>query len=172
MAELNVEHAFGCSEDTFWDKVFFDDEYNQRLFERELRFPVWRVLGQNDDGTEIVRRIEVVPYVGELPGPLKALIGEGVGYEEVGHFDKARRRYHAKVRPNKLADKVSVEIDLWTVATGQDSCRRCVKATVKARLLGVGGMLEKRLVADLERSYAKSATFTNTFVEEKGLSGG
>jgi hypothetical protein len=30
-------------------------------------------------------------------------------------------------------------------------------------------MLEKKLLSDLERSYEKSASFTNTFVAEKGL---
>jgi len=31
MAEIRVAHVFKCSEETFWTKVFFDDEYNRRL---------------------------------------------------------------------------------------------------------------------------------------------
>jgi hypothetical protein len=30
-------------------------------------------------------------------------------------------------------------------------------------------MLEKKMISDLERSYEKTATFTNQFIAEKGL---
>ena len=39
----------------------------------------------------------------------------------------------------------------------------------EAKIFGVGGLLEKKLLGDLERSYEKSAAFTNAFVSEKGL---
>src|SRR5262245_16286338 len=32
MADTRIEHVYNCSEDTFWNKVFLDDDYNQRLF--------------------------------------------------------------------------------------------------------------------------------------------
>ena len=38
-----------------------------------------------------------------------------------------------------------------------------------AKIFGVGGLLEKKMIADLEKSYAKSADFTNAFVAEKGI---
>jgi hypothetical protein len=44
-----------------------------------------------------------------------------------------------------------------------------VKANATAKIFGVGGLLEKKLLSDLERSYEKSAAFTNAFVAEKGL---
>lgn len=42
MATLEVEHTFNCSEATFWDQIFLDPEYNERLFKTELKFPVRR----------------------------------------------------------------------------------------------------------------------------------
>ena len=41
--------------------------------------------------------------------------------------------------------------------------------SVSAKIFGVGGLLEKKMIADLEKSYEKSATFTNAFVAEKGI---
>src|SRR5688500_17961642 len=48
MAEARIEHVFNCSEETFWTKLFFDQEYNRRLFTEELAFPVWKEVSKED----------------------------------------------------------------------------------------------------------------------------
>lgn len=169
MAEIRVEHVFECSEETFWTKVFFDDDYNRRLFQEQLRFPTWRVKKSEEQGDEVRRTIEASPPVGDLPGPLKAVVGDNAGYEERGVFNKKTRRYQVQVVPNRMADKISVNVEMWTEPLGDKRCKRFAKATATAKIFGVGGMLEKKLLADLERSYEKSAAFTNTYVAEKGL---
>ena len=169
MAEIRVEHVFKCSEETFWTKVFFDDEYNRRLFQEILKFPVWRVAKTEERGDEVLRTIEASPPVGDLPGPLKAIVGDNAGYEERGVFNTKTRRYKVLVVPNRMSDKISVVVEMWTEPMGDTQCKRFAKATASAKIFGVGGMLEKKMLSDLERSYEKSATFTNTFVAEKGL---
>jgi hypothetical protein len=169
MAEIRVEHVFNCSEETFWTKVFFDDEYNRKLFKESLRFPVWRVIKTEEAGDEVRRTIEASPPIGDLPGPLKAVIGDNAGYEERGVFNKKTHRYQVQVVPNRMADKVSVSVEMWTEAAGDGKCKRFARATATAKIFGVGGLLEKKLLGDLERSYEKSAAFTNAFVSEKGL---
>ena len=169
MATLDIEHAFNCSEATFWDKVFLDPEYNERLFKTELKFPVWRELSREERGGQLHRVLEVVPYVGELPSAIKAVVGEGIGYEERGVLDRAAKTYKVVVVPNKLADKLSIKVDMVTVADGDNRCRRKAHAEAIVKIFGVGGMIEKRMLADLEKSYQKSADFTNRFIAEKGL---
>jgi hypothetical protein len=169
MAEIRVEHTFKCSEETFWTKVFFDDEYNRRLFQEILKFPVWRVAKSEERGDEVHRTIEAAPPIGDLPGPLKAVVGDSAGYEERGVFNKKTHRYRVQVVPNRMSDKISVVVEMWTEPLGEGQCKRFARATATAKIFGVGGMLEKKLLSDLERSYEKSASFTNTFVTEKGL---
>jgi hypothetical protein len=169
MATLEIEHTFNCSEATFWDRIFLDPEYNERLFKTELKFPVWREVSREERGGALHRVVEVVPYVGELPAALKAVVGEGIGYEERGVLDKSAKSYKVTVVPNKLADKLSVKVDIWTVADGENRCKRKVRADVGVKIFGVGGTIEKRMLSDLERSYQKSADFTNRYVAEKGL---
>ena len=169
MPDFRVEHTFNCSEETFWTKVFFDDEYNRRVFLDVLKFSLWREVSREERGNEVHRVIEAAPPVGDLPGALKAVVGEGVGYKERGTFDRAGRRYTVDVEPNRLADKIRVHLEMTTAADGPDRCRRLVRGTVAAKIFGVGGLLEKKMIGDLEKSYAKSAEFTNTFVKEKGL---
>jgi hypothetical protein len=169
MASLDIEHTFNCSEDTFWDRIFLDPEYNERVYKTELKFPLWREVSREERGGALHRVIEVVPYVGELPTALKAVVGEGIGYEERGVLDRSAKTYKVTVIPNKLADKISVKVDLWTVADGDKRCRRKARAECSVKIFGLGGAIEKRMLADLERAYAKSADFTNRFIAEKGL---
>src|SRR5262249_27933482 len=109
MATLEVEHTFNCSQATFWDEIFMDNEDNERLFKGELKFPVWRELKREERAGNLYRVLEVVPYVGELPAALKAVVGEGVGYEERGILDRASMRYKVEVVPNRMAEKISIK---------------------------------------------------------------
>jgi hypothetical protein len=167
MAETRIEHIYNCSEDTFWNEVFFDDEYNRRLFKEALAFPVYEQVDRKETDSEIRRSIKVVPKLGPMPGPLKAVIGEGIGYQENGVYDKKTRRYTIDITPNKLADKVTIKGLLYTEPRGADKCNRVFECSVTAKIFGVGGMLEKRVIADMQESYAKGAEFTNRYLAEK-----
>ena len=169
MATLEVQHSFNCSEATFWDRIFLDPEYNERLFKTELKFPVWREVSREERGGALHRVLEIVPYVGELPAALKAVVGEGIGYEERGILERAAGRYKVEVVPNRMAEKISVKVEMSTQADGDNRCRRKARAEAIVKIFGVGGAIEKRLLSDLERSYQKSADFTNRFIAEKGL---
>jgi hypothetical protein len=169
MADVRIEHTYDCSVDTFWDRIFFDDEYNRRLYKEALGFPGWEVVKKQDKGNTVEREVDVTPKLGDLPGPIKKVVGDNVGYREVGEFDKSAKRYRIDIVPNKLADKLTVKGELWCEALGENKCRRIFAAKVTAKIFGIGGMLEKRLVADMEHSYAVGARFTNEFIIEKKL---
>jgi len=170
MPTFRVENVFECSQTTFWEKVFFDADYNRRLFYDELHFVEWKELERKDEGTRVERFVRALPPLADLPGPLKAVIGDGAGYEERGVFDRSTNRYQAAVKPNRLADKLTVELAFSTVPITETSCRRIVDGSVSAKIFAVGGMLEQRMISDLKKSYEKSAAFTNKFVAEKGWS--
>jgi hypothetical protein len=169
MATLEVEHTFNCSEATFWDRIFLDPEYNERLFKGELKFPVWREVSREERAGALHRVLEVVPYVGELPAAIKAVVGEGIGYEERGVLSRDTKTYKVEVVPNRMADKITVRLEMSTQPDGDTRCRRRARAEANVKIFGVGGAIEKRLLGDIQRSYQKSAEFTNRFITEKGL---
>lgn len=169
MTTYRVEHLFECSETTYWEKLFFDEEYNRRLFYDELHFHEWRELERKDEGTRVKRFVRAVPPLRDLPGPLKSVIGEGAGYEERGIYDRETKRYQADVLTNTLSDRVKVTLTIYTKADGDARCYRIAEGSVTAKILMIGGMLEQKMISDLTRSYEKSADFTNRFVKEKGL---
>jgi hypothetical protein len=167
MIDGRIVHQLSCSESMFWDTLFFDAEFNRRLFLEELGFYGWKVLRQTEVGADVVEReLEVSPPVGSLPGPLRALIGEGISYREVGRYDRTRRRYSVKAKSATLSDRLLVDGELFTEKTDEQSCRRIFSVRVAASIFGVGGLLEKRVFSDLEQSYASSAAFIARYVKE------
>jgi hypothetical protein len=167
--DVRIVHTYNVSEDTYWDKLFFDDEYNRRLYLEALKFYDWKVEKQEDKGSEVLRSIDVAPQLGDLPAPIQKVLGDNIRYKEAGVFDKATRRYRITITPSRLADKVKVNGVLYTEPDGERKCRRVFEATVEVKVFGLGGMMEKRFVSDLEKSYGVGAKFTNRYAEEKGL---
>ena len=42
-SNVRIVHTYEVSEDTFWDRLFLDEEYNRRLYVEALRFHSYRV---------------------------------------------------------------------------------------------------------------------------------
>lgn len=166
MTDAKIVHELACSEATFWDRLFFDEEFNRSLFLDELGFSGWRVLKQTEVSPDIVEReIEVMPKVGDIPGPLRAVVGEGLSYRELGRYDRQRRRYDVKAISARLGDRLIVEGELTTQSITPERCRRIFSVRVVAKIFGVGGLLEKRVLADLEQNHTDSAKFIDRYVK-------
>lgn len=171
MAEVRIAHRFDCSEGTFWDKVFFNDEFNREMHLRHLQFQQWDVLERHDTDTEVRRTVLVTPKVSDLPSAVKSLIGDGLNYREEGVFDKRTRRYKLRVVPNVMADKLSVQGENWVDAISQSQCSRVFQAQVVVKVFGVGSIIEKKIIADLQMSYNAGAAFTTAYLKREGLVG-
>lgn len=167
MKERRIEHTYDCSAEVFWNQLFLDDEYNRKLFVDELHFSAWRVTRLEERGGELHRVIEATPPLGNLPAALERLLSDGLGYEEHGVLDRANQRYRLEVKPRSLASKLTIQGELTTQPLSERSCRRVYVAKVEARVFGVGGMLEQRLLDDIEKSYNKAAVFTNRWIAER-----
>ncbi len=167
---IRIEHDFDCTEATFM-KLFLDDGFNRALFRDYLKFPRWEVTHTDDQEKALQRTVEVEPYVADLPGPIKKVVGENIAYREVGKLDKSTQHYFVEVVPARLADKFHIRGEQFTEPLeGGKRCKRVFVATVEVKVFGVGGLIEKRILADLQKSYDLSAKFTRRYIEEHGLS--
>jgi hypothetical protein len=171
MAEARIVHEIECSVDTFWERIFLDDAFNERLHKSHLKFLEWKIVDREETSTGFRRVVEVAPSVGDMPAALKKVLGDNIRYRERGEYFKAERRYRVDVVPRSLGGKLSVRGEVTCEPAGENRCRRIFSARVEARFFGVGGMLEKRIVSDLYRSYERAAAYTNTYLRESGLSG-
>ncbi len=169
MTALRIVHQLPCSAEVFWETLFFDPEFNRRLFLEHLRFPAWRVTDQRDGELVLERTVEVTPLLGELPGPLKAVLGSSLSYRESGRFDKQARTYTLTAVPSVLSDRLGVSGELSCKTIGEGRSERVFVAKVEARVFGVGGLLEKRILSDLQSNYDGSAVFIDRYLTEAKL---
>ena len=163
-----IRHTFNTDADTFWDKVFFDPEYNKALFQGHLGFKLYQVLtlDKAEDGS-VHRRTECTPPV-ELPAAAKKLLGETMSYVEDGRFDPKTRRFTVDVQPKVAADKIKTRVVMWVEPAGDKRIDRFVEVDNTIKVFGVGGMLEGFVEKQTRANYDAAAAFTNKWIAEKG----
>lgn len=169
MNDVRIVHDFPCDEDTFWQKCFFDEEYNRKLYLGALGFSEWRIAKAEDRGGTFVRSIETSPKLENVPGPMKKVIGDRLSYFENGTFDRAAKRYTFDVVPSTLAEKTRIHGTMRCETSGERRIRRIVEAKVEVKLFAIGGMIEDKIAADLRSNYDKAAEFTKTWLADKSL---
>ena len=167
MADVRIEHSFECDEDTFWKEIFFGEEFNRRMYLERLKFKQWEVTELRETESSIQRTVTVTPKVDDLPSAVKSLIGDSLAYREEGSFDKNLKRYTLTVVPSVMADKISVTGETWVTPLGPSKCRRIFEAHVIVKVFGIGSIIEKKLIADLQLSYNAGATFTAEYLKER-----
>jgi hypothetical protein len=168
MASLVLRHEMDCDADTYWEKCVLTEEYNRRLFLEELKFLKYELIEQKDAGESVTRRVKAEPESANLPGPLKKVVGDSLGYTEEGTYDRKSKVYSFRTTPAAFPDKVKIHGTMRCEPRGEKKVTRITEIQVDVKIFMVGGMVEDRIVADIKHSYAKAAEFTNTFVKEKG----
>lgn len=165
---FTISHVFNTDIDTFWDKVFYDDEYNRRLFLEGLGFKSFEQLSLEElpDGKKR-RKIRTEPTA-EAPAAVRKLIGDSLAYTEEGTFDPKTRRIQYSVVPSKLADKIITNGEFWVEARGDKKCERFTVVDLNVKIMLVGGAVEGFVEKTTRDNYDKAAAFTNKWLAEKG----
>jgi len=169
MKQVVFEHVFECDADTYWDKVFFDADYNKGLFLGTLKFDQWEQTNLQTTEAKITRTVLVRPPVGDVPGAIKRILGDKFGYKEHGSFDRKTRRYHIEIEPSAAAEKAKINGELWVEPAGDKRVKRIAKMNVEVNIMLVGKLIEDKVIADMRPSYERAAEFTNRWVKEKEL---
>lgn len=164
-----ISHLTNTDIDTFWDKLFFDEAYNEALYSGHLRFSTYNVqkLEKQADGT-VVKRVEAAPPI-ELPGTIKKVLGDFSSYIEDGVYNPKTRRYVVNVTPSTAADKVKTRVEVWCEPKGDKQCERIAEIDNEVKIFGVGKVVEKFIEQQMRDTYDKAAEFTNRWIAEKGL---
>jgi hypothetical protein len=165
MAERRIEHDFECNTDTYWD-IFFSPEFNHSLFVERLHFERWEITSTQETPHGFRRVVEAIPPARNLPGPLKAILKRGTGYREEGEFNRADSTYRLVAISHSLPEKLVVSGKVHVVSRGENQCRRSYDAVVQAKLFGLGGLLEERVLADVEKSLNRAAEHTAAWLKK------
>ncbi len=166
--DLRLTNEMNCDLDTFWSKIFFDPEYNRALYLEGMKFPAWEQIEQTDRGGTLVRRVQVTPP-SEMPAVIEKFVGGSINYAETGTFDKASRVFRFEIVPNKMADRLELAGKIFAEASGDKRIRRIGEIHIKAKVFGIGGMIEGFMAKTMRDGYDAAARFTNDWIQKKGL---
>lgn len=166
MAERRIEHDFECSTDTYWD-LFFSPEFNHSLFVERLHFERWEITSKVETPHGFRRTVEAIPPTRNLPGPIQAILKKGTGYREEGEFNRVESTYRLVAVSHSLPEKLKVSGTVRVTPRGDHQCRRSYDAVVEAKLFGVGGLLEGRVLQDLEKSLHRAAEHTVAWLQKQ-----
>lgn len=163
MATKQISHTFECDVDTYWNKFFLDEEFNRQLFIDRLGFSKWELVRSEETADGVKRVVEASPSTKDIPGPLKKVLQNGLGYREEGVWSRSKSLYTLRVTPASLPDQIEITGEMRVTPEGT-GCRRTYDAFVSARIFMVGGLLEGRLLADVEKSYDEAAAFSREWL--------
>lgn len=159
---FTAEHTFADVALDALVALYFDEAFNEALC-RNGRLQR-TLLDARRDGEVLHRAVRIVPERA-LPAPAVKLLGaEHFGYVEHMAYDYVARRGTWRIEPMVLADKVRSAGSL-TFAASPGGTRRTVTGEVTVKVFGLGGTIERFVVADVERSYAEAAAFTERWFQ-------
>ncbi|NUP10320.1 MAG: DUF2505 family protein [Polyangiaceae bacterium] len=164
MGTVKISHDINCNEETFW-QLFFDKEFNDKLYKEGLEFPEYVNEEQTETASEIKRRTRGRPKLKNVPGPVAKLLGDKFGYVEAGSMSKQEKVWRWKLTPSTLAEKMRQEGSLRIEPIGDNKVRRHVEMLIEAKVFGVGGILESTAEKQLRDGWNDSATFMNRWIE-------
>lgn len=162
MGKFTVTHEINCNAETFW-KTFFDKDYNEQLFLRELHFPEFSILEQKETETTITRKVAGQPKM-DMPGPVAKLLGSNFRFTEDGTFTKATQVWRFKMTPSTMADKLRQEGTMRIEPIGDSKVRRIAQLEMEAKIFGIGGLIESSTEKQLRAGWDQSAVFMNRFL--------
>jgi len=145
-----------------YESLFFDKTFNEAMM------PVAGLkrreeLEAREEKGIIHRRLHVVPER-DFPPPLNKFIKGELSYIEIGAFDPAAHHQKWTSEISVLPDKVKLGGDV-TFKAVPAGVERVVSGTCTVSIFGLGGVIEKIIVDNLEETYAKVSKFTQQYID-------
>ena len=154
-----IRHPFDIGESAFWEEIFFDHAFVERMYKEALGCSSVAFL--EDTGNLASGRTRRLAFTQQLdaPGPIRKLFGETTTMEERGHFDPATKRWRFTMVPDRMADKIRISGETWVEPTGDGRVDRVMSLEYAVSIFGIGGLVEKFMASATEESFEKQVRF-------------
>jgi hypothetical protein len=166
--KTTIENVVHVSPSVFWERLFFDDAYNEGLY-RALSFRSYEVLNLTrlPDG-RIERSLRAEPPING-PELLKRGLRGRIYYTEQGTYDPARSEW-TFVNQSSVAAGTTKVRGLIRVQPHPEGLRHVVELEVNVSALGLGSLVERAIEKNTRESYRVATSYTNEFARTLGLS--
>ena len=165
---LKTTHTFPIDVKTFWEKLYFHEEYNRALYLTQIGAKSYEVVECKDTEKTLTRRVKITPKQ-SAPSILQKMLKGEFTYVEEGTFHKADGTYRFQITPSMMPEKIKVSGVVTAVAAGDKSVKRTIDLSLKADVFAVGGQIEKFVGGEITRGYDESYEFTMGWIKKHGL---
>ncbi len=157
-----IEHTYAGIAPAAYAALHFDESFSIALGDA---LGLGRTLLRLDRaGTRIVRHVRCTPRRDAGSEAAQVLDDKAAFVEELD-YDLAAGRGTWRTIPSVFADRV-VNRGTLELAAAPGGTRRIVRGEVTVRLFGLGGLVERKIVAEIEKSYAGAAAFTAAWLAQ------
>ena len=164
-----IRDTFDVSADAFWQRIFFDSDFQLRMYREALGCPHVAILDASGEGLgPRTRRLEFRQPL-SAPPAVQKLFGNAMRMEERGRFDPQTQRWHFQMVPDQMPDRIRITGETWLEPAGPGQIQRVCALDFGVTVFGVGGLIERFMVSATAENYAKQARFIRVFIREKGL---
>jgi len=161
--KFRVEHTFRGINLEQYESLYFDEDFNNALC-TEVKLA--RSLQKRDlNGKHLSRVVTVGPDREIPPAAAKILGASKIEYTEHLEYDMGSYKGTWKTVSSLMTDKVDTK-GTFAFREGGGGVVRVVEGDIKVKIFGVGGGVEKFIVADIEKSYEKAAAFTQRWIDD------
>jgi hypothetical protein len=162
-----IENVLRVSPEVFWKHLFFDADFNRRLYEK-LGFETYEVkeLETLPDGR--VRRVLRAEPPLNAPSVIKDRLKGRVFYVEEGVYDPARGVWEFANESSVASDSTRVSGTI-RAEPHPEGMLHVVELDIVVKAFGFGSMVERMIEKNTRESYKVSTEFVNRYAEEHGL---
>jgi hypothetical protein len=165
--EVRITNLFRVTPEVFWQRLFFDAEYNRGLYQA-LGFARCEVQSVETDQHGCVRRVlRAVPPI-KAPELVRKRLEGRLYYLEDGSYDPRSGAWTFESVPSVAAEstKISGVIRAEPAAGGM---HHVVDLSLQVSAFGLGSLIERVIEKNTRESYRLTAEYTNTFVSSPGF---
>ena len=163
--KLLVEHTFHGISLPEYETIYFDDAFNVAQCEAVKLERI--VLRYDRTAEKVLRSVKCIP-ARELPGPVAKLIKDNkFSYVEELEYEVGKYRGRWRTIPNVATEKVDAAGTVEFAEAPGGGVRRTIRGEIKVAIFGVGGIVEKFVVNEVQRSYEDAAAFTIKWIADK-----
>ncbi|MEE2787557.1 MAG: DUF2505 family protein [Myxococcota bacterium] len=162
--KFSIGGEYEVSTETFWNHVFFRDDFTHALYFDGLGFERVEILDTSLAETgDRTRHLLVQPRL-NIPRLIRGRIGDRLTYVEEGQFDAKRQRWQTVLRLKGWEDKVKIRSEMSFTDIGRNHALRHVEFDIEARVMGLGRLVERFLEGTLRESYEDARMMTNMWI--------
>ena len=160
---FKADHTFTGITIEQYEQLHFDEEFQIALCQSVKL--ARRLDKREDDGKHLSRIVTVGPDRDIPPAAAKVLGANRIEYAEHLEYDWGSYKGTWKTISSVMTDKVDAS-GTFSFKAVPGGVLRTVEGDVKVKLFGIGGVVEKFVGADIEKSYQQAAEFTQKWIND------